>query len=175
MKKLFIIGLSLLLLVFGFTSSSSSQYPIVKKTRYFAKGIGENSPSIDFTEVYENGKFTKTIINTIDDGETVYDVYMLTRYVYSTTKFPEYTDIYNVNHHFAWRDGSCWSLDTTDFNYNVKFNDGSEALLIRVDFGRCNCLCDDNNHFLMNFITNKKNENGGYIGLFYLGDLTQVE
>ena len=175
MKKIFIIGLSLLLVVFGFTSSSYMKSEPVSTTRFMARGIGANSPFIDFTEVYENGKFTKAIINTISDGEKVYDVYKVTNYGRYNSAFAEYTDIYDIKHNYSWVDSCCWWLDVSDFDYHYTLEDGSDGKVTTVQFGPCNCSCDEQDHFVINFITDHKDQFGGYAGTSFITSLTRLE
>lgn len=175
MKKIFITGLWILLIVFTFTSSNFVQSVDVKKYRYMARGIGANSPYIDFTEVYEDGKFTKAIINTISDGETVFDVYMVSNYGHSDTNFDEFFDIYSVKHKYVWKDNCCWWIDTTDFDYYFTSEDGTKAQIVGVEFGQCNCLCNDHSHFVMNFKTTIKGKKGRYSGISYICSLTELD
>lgn len=175
MKKLIITGFSILFIVFSFTSSNFVQSVKVTKDRYMARGIGANSPYIDFTQVYEDGNFTKAIINTISDGEKVYDVYMIANYGYSDTTFSEFTDISDIKHNYVWKDNCCWWIDTTDFEYYFPLEDGYEAQVIGVEFGQCDCLCNEHTHFVINFKTTMKGKKGRYGGISYICSTTELD
>lgn len=174
-KKIIIVGLSLLFVIFAFTSSNYIQSVDIRKDRYLAQGLGNNSPAIDFTEVFEDGKFTKAIINNIKHGENVYNVYMVTKYGRSNTNFSEYSDSNNIRHHFAWKDGCCWWLDTADLDYYITLKDGSKAQVLIVEFGQCNCLCNQKTHFVINFKTSFIDKNGGYAGYGYICSVSKIE
>lgn len=146
------------------------------EVRWIATAEGKYDFQMDISEIYDdNGDILTVVVNKIRVGDVLYLVNKECDWAKSNTSFNPIRDEYgNILHNYNWEYGSVWGVDLSDVGY--EFMDcNKKATVTYVEFGPCLCTCKDGYHFVMNFKTDSKNENGGYKGWSYFAYLQRIK
>ena len=167
MKKVSLITLVLLFIIFSFTSASKGQN--LKRRQLEIKPIEEDVPVLVCSEIYDNDEFTgRLIINYIYDGEKYHNIYRECSYENSNTTFDTYITPDNKKHNFKWRDNKSWKLDLGDINYKFKDGNGNSIKVTGIELGVATCSCGKK-HLVYSFLTDQQYKNGNFNCIVYMG------